>query len=128
MLRQLLAPARPTVLVVDTNERELERLTDVIESLGANVSTASSFETAKALLARATPSVLVTAARLGAFHGLHLVMRAHMRAPALPAVVITPTPDPVTERDAREFGAKYLTQPIETARFRAMVGCLLPLN
>jgi DNA-binding response OmpR family regulator len=51
------------------------------------------------------PDLLITEVKLHDHNGLHLALRA--RAKSVPAVVIG-DPDPVLERDAREFGATYL--------------------
>jgi len=63
------------------------------------------FEAAKHMLGLEPIDVLVTEARLGDFHGLHLVLLARTANPAIFAAVITATPDAVLERDVAEAGA-----------------------
>ena len=54
------------------------------------------------------PDAIVTELRLGAFNGLHLIMRLRGRCPDVVAVVYTAFPDPVLERQAHQMGANYL--------------------
>ena len=63
------------------------------------------FEAAKHMLGVEPINVLVTEARLGDFHGLHLVLLARTANPVIFAAVITATPDAVLERDVADAGA-----------------------
>jgi two-component system response regulator GlrR len=99
------------VLLVDANrDSETER---VLRSAGHLVTRAFGFEEAKRCLAFATPDLLMTDVRLGAYNGLHLVMRAHLQHPGMPAIVLDTDHDPVLEREANGAGATYVSKPFE---------------
>lgn len=99
------------VLLVDTNhDSETER---VLRSAGHFVTRAFGFEEAKRWLRFAPQDLLMTDVRLGAYNGLHLVMRAHAEHPGMPAVVVDAGHDPVFEREVNAAGAMYVAKPFE---------------
>jgi two-component system response regulator GlrR len=99
------------VLLVDANrDSDTER---VLRSAGHLVTRAFGFEEAKRCLQFAPPDLLMTDVRLGAYNGLHLVMRAHLEHPDMPAIVLDADHDPVLEREANGAGATYLAKPFE---------------
>jgi DNA-binding response OmpR family regulator len=112
-------------LVVDTNREALAAMTEKLASEGYLVSCESEFEAAKQRLAFAPPDVLVTAARLGPFNGLHLVLRAHADWPAMPAIVVDEQRDPVLELEAKKMDAAYLAKPFEQDELSNIVKKLL---
>ncbi len=103
---------RPAVLVVD-DSLDRGRIVRDLQGGGYRVTTAATFEQASEILASAPPDVLVTELRLGAFNGLHLIVRCRVHAPDVVAIVHTAFPDPVLEAEARRLNADYLTRPVE---------------
>ena len=105
----VLMPVR--VLLVDANrDSETEQ---VLKSAGHLVTRAFGFEEAKRCLQFAPPDLLMTDVRLGAYNGLHLVLRAHAQHPEMRAIVVDADHDPVLEREASEAGATYVAKPFE---------------
>ena len=100
---------RPQVLLVDDS---LERSTIArsLQQRGYRVTTAATFEQATAIFAIAPPDVLVTEIRLGAFNGLHLIVRSRSRNPDVVAVVYTAFPDLVLEAETKRLNAAYLVR------------------
>ena len=99
------------VLLVDTNrDSETER---VLRSAGHFVTRAFGFEEAKRWLRFAPPDLLMTDVRLGAYNGLHLVIRARAEHPGMLAIVVDADHDPVLEREANDAGATYVAKPFE---------------
>jgi DNA-binding response OmpR family regulator len=62
------------------------------------------FDAARHMLGLEPVDVLVTEARLGDFHGLHLVLLARCTNPAVFAAVLTREQDHVLERDVERAG------------------------
>jgi|SRR5437764_14439246 len=99
------------VLLVDANrDSETEQ---VLKSAGHLVTRAFGFEEAKLRLQSSPPDLLMTDVRLGAYNGLHLVIRAHAAHPEMPAIVVDTDHDPVLEREANEAGATYVARPFQ---------------
>ncbi len=104
-------PMAHYVLLVDPDLSLVAPLADALRSVGCHVTTADGFERALPLLAVPHLDVVVSAVRLGAYNGLHLVVRAAALHPNLHAIVTTPVADPVLEGEARNLGALCLVAP-----------------
>jgi DNA-binding NtrC family response regulator len=106
------------VLLVDANRDSGTE--QVLKSAGHLVTRAFGFEEAKRWLQFSPPDLLMTDVRLGAYNGLHLVLRARAQHPEMPAIVVDADHDPVLEREAGEAGATYVAKPFEA-------GSLVPI-
>ena len=100
-------------LVVDTNRDALSATEQMLKPAGYLVARAFTFEEAKRRLELAPPDLLVTAVRLGAFNGLHLVLRAHLDSPTMPAIVVDDQRDAALEAEAKKMDAAYLARPFD---------------
>jgi DNA-binding response OmpR family regulator len=98
-------------LVVDTDREALSATEQLLEPAGYLVACASTFEEAKRRLEFAPPDLLVTAARLGAFNGLHLALRAHSDFPRMAVIVVDDHRDVVLEAEATKMAAAYVARP-----------------
>ena len=76
-----------------------------LRNAGFQAVAVDTFEAARHMLTLEPIDVLVTEARLGDFHGLHLVLLARTANPAVFAAVLTPERDEVLERDVERAGA-----------------------
>ena len=99
----------PKVLLVDNSPTRADTV-DALRALDFRVTTAEGYEQGLDLVLSESPDVLVTELRLGAFNGLHLIIRLRGQSPDAMAVVYTMFPDPVLEQQARQLGASYLIQ------------------
>src|SRR3954469_18804318 len=97
--------ARPRVLIVDPDARSRAELVLWLRHPGYAPIDAVSFEEARHWLTTSRIDVLVTALRLGAFNGLHLVIAARGLQPHLRAVVTALEADPGVSGEARQHGA-----------------------
>jgi CheY-like chemotaxis protein len=113
--------SRRRALVVEPNEAEGARLACLIADLGLTVTAVSSFDDACRQLQEAPPHLLVTAAHLQAYHGLHLVLRAQIQTPTVAAIVIGSDADPILEEEAANFGAAYVSHPVDPSMVAALV-------
>jgi len=114
-----------SVLLVHTNRATLLKLTGLLAREGYDVTTATSFKEARALLASVCPDVLVTAIRLDAFNGIGLALLAHHHQPTVAVVVTDAAHDAVLEREAARVGAAYVVNPIANLGFLSSVNMAL---
>ncbi len=105
---------QPRVLLV-VGELAADPGVDTLLSTQFNVTTADSFDQALDVIVSEPPDALVTELKLGAFNGLHLIIRLRGRSPESVAVVYTAFPDPVLERQAHVIGADYLARDVDPA-------------
>ena len=104
-------PARGTVLVVDSHPDDLAATLRILGDAGYQATGSIGFEDGRAMLKAVEPLMLISTIRLGRFNGLHLVARARISHPELPAIVTHHVFDPVLEAEARLQGATFLVLP-----------------
>ena len=81
---------------------------------GYRVVTSASFEDGKTLLeADVPPALLIASVRLGAYNGLHLVIRGRLDHPGMAAILTSEVPDPTLEAEAARYGAAYLPGAVD---------------
>jgi two-component system nitrogen regulation response regulator GlnG len=99
------------ILLVETDAVVAVRLTAALQQAGFGVLHVDGFEDALSRVRQAPVALLITAVRLGPYNGLHLILRARGQQPRLPAIITTPTHDPLVEADATSIGVAYLAKP-----------------
>jgi DNA-binding response OmpR family regulator len=105
-------PDSLSVLVVEPSLEALLVVTTTLTAAGFRVTAAESFAQAKPILASQPPAILVTAVRLGAYNGLHLVLRAKTARQEIAALVLSSENDPVLRTDAEAMGATFVVTPV----------------
>jgi len=103
-------PARK-ILIVSADPGSVGHTVEVLASAGFEAMGATSFEDALHALSTNVPDLLIADQRLGAFNGLHLVLRGRVNAPHMHAIVTSPTEDRVLESDARQLNAHSMVRP-----------------
>ena len=103
-------PSPGRILLVETDDVARSRLEAAADSL-AVVESHRGFETARARLYRAPFDFLVTNIRLGAYNGLHVILRARADHPDVSAIVTTPVKNRGLEADARSLNIQCLIKP-----------------
>jgi DNA-binding NtrC family response regulator len=103
--------AQLSILVVESNRADLVETASVLRSRGYLVAEASGFEEANHILASDPPHLLIAGIKLGAYNGLHLIVRAHAKHPEMASIVTSDAADPVLEAEAQKQHATYLTRP-----------------
>lgn len=93
------------VLVVAQDSQLLMLLVSWLRDSGCPTAVTTSFSAGKEQL-ESRPAAVLAEVRLGAYNGLHLALRARVRG--IPAVVLGDA-NAITEREAKEMGAAYLT-------------------
>jgi DNA-binding NtrC family response regulator len=100
------------ILLVDTRLANLRRLSDTLQRAGHRVIEAPSFDDAKHALAIHEPDVLITALRLAAFNGLHLVHLGRLSNPDLNAIILSTERDAALHDEVHLVGATLLIEPL----------------
>ena len=101
------------VLLVNPDRDNLAIMAASLRASGYDPTVTDDFEDATALLKAGGFAMLITAERLGAHNGLHLVLRARANRPTVSAVVTILQPDTVVEAEATIFGAVCVVSPWE---------------
>jgi len=99
------------ILVVSNDEVGLAAMLSVLDHAGHQAQCASTFEDASRLLDQRSPDFVIADGRLGAYNGLHLIMRARAIHPETGAIVTTSTKDRGLEADARDLNVECMVKP-----------------
>jgi len=105
----------PHILFVDPERTLTASLAGFLSASGFDVTLAADFDEAAGVLRGHAFHAVVTAHRLGAHNGLHLLLRARMERPDVLAVVTTAVVDPHLEVEAGALGALCLVAPWQDA-------------
>ena len=100
------------VLLVEEDSIIREELACGLASRGYAVRAVGTFAEGKDALASHPPDLLIAGVRLGAYNGLHLIIRARAQRPTLPAILTTPIADPALAVEAERCGALYCADPL----------------
>jgi DNA-binding response OmpR family regulator len=119
LLSQLVAS--PSALVVEPSLADAAFIASVLATTPFQVTMATDFRHAKALLEERLPTLLITEIRLGAFNGLHLVLRSRTDSPETAALVTSEMRDPVLEREAESLGATFVQKPLTEKELKAAI-------
>jgi DNA-binding response OmpR family regulator len=105
------------VLVVHRDPRALRHTEALLSDQGLLVAALSSFTAAKHLLDSVMPDLLIADVRLERYNGLQLAIWNQMEHPDVPVIITSNHPDPITEAEARRYGASFVATPLENADF-----------
>jgi CheY-like chemotaxis protein len=111
------------ILIVDPDPTTVAVTESALVEAGYRVAWVSTFEEATQQLALDYPDLLVTAVRLGAFNGMHLLFRFRAEHPDVPAIVIDALAD--LTPDMRRHPTRFVMPPIDRASFVALLSELL---
>jgi DNA-binding response OmpR family regulator len=110
-----------TVLLVEPDNNTRALLTSALQGAGVNAVAVDDFHSAKHVLQSHPPDVLITEIRLGAYNGLHLLLRAKSAHRALIAFVTARNADPVLKREAEQLGATFVVKEGDQQWIAALV-------
>jgi CheY-like chemotaxis protein len=111
------------ILLVDPDSLAAAASQQALVQNGYRVAPVSTFEEATRQMSLDYPDLLVTKARLGAFNGLHLLLRCRAEHPDVPVIIVGTLADRTA--DVTRFGAEFVTSPIEHASFLKVVASML---
>ena len=120
-------PTTLCVLVVHPDTEALSDLVRLLRDTGYCVTGSSDFGQASELLKKISPDLLITHVRLGAFNGLHLVLRRHAVEPTSASIVMDKAErmDSELAREAKRLNAPYVVEPTEPAQWLALIAKVL---
>jgi DNA-binding NtrC family response regulator len=113
-----------SILIVEDDQSTLCGWVELLRGAGYGVTGVSSYEEGRQELAN-LPDLLITDVRLGAYHGLQLLMRGRMLNPRLQAIVVTGFADQIVRREAVHLQAEHLEKPVDADRLLQVVGTAL---
>ena len=101
-----------SILVVDEQPSVVSIFVAALTQAGYAPSGAHTFRDAVRLLVAVKPAVLVVSVELGAYNGLHLLLRSSVEFPSSKVIVLGPA-NAAVEDEARELGASaYMPRPV----------------
>ena len=105
------------ILVVSSDDAARNDTLGILNRAGFVATGAASFEEASRAFSDAIPDLLIADERLGAFNGLHLVLRGRAASPRMRAIVTSGVADAVLEQDARHLNAVWVVKPSDPAEW-----------
>lgn len=119
----MLDPAAPllSALVVDPDDGWRAGTEALLGAAGFTVIGAATYKEALPLLLAATPSLLITEVRLGAYNGLQLAIRGRAERPGIALIVASGFHDAVLQRESEQFGATFVEKPVTPEELFAAV-------
>ena len=116
------APGRRMALVVEDSITERTLLSALARKQGLIVVEAADAESARAVVERETPDLILLDVHLPGVDGLSLLSRIRDEHPFVPVVVISSSTDARLVEDALNLGAaNFLHKPVKAAEFRFVV-------
>ena len=103
---------RCTALIVDPDLQAGADAAAWLRAAGFDARVTVDFVAARRALASAPPDVLVTALRLGAYNGLHLLMTARAGGRPIRGVLTGTHEDATLRAEAQRLAVGYLVKPI----------------
>ena len=114
-----------TIGIVDTHASVSASLSAALARAGYMPCAAYTFGDAIALMAIAEPAALIVSLELGAFNGLHVLLRSAVDYPSTRVVVVGPAQAAI-EDEARALGAAaYVARPLDVDSVVDLVNSLL---
>jgi DNA-binding NtrC family response regulator len=114
------------ILVVDDDPSSLADTIESLKGTGSEITAARSFADGKRAMDESPPALLITAVRLGAFNGLHLVIRGLARQAQLAAIVVGEESDRGLTAEVEQLGASFVVRPLTRDRLLSLVARALP--
>jgi DNA-binding response OmpR family regulator len=116
------------ILVVSSDGPGLAHTLSVLNEAGYQASGASTFEDANRLLANRSPDLVIADECLGAFNGLHIIMRARCRHPEVAAIVSARVKSRGLEADARSLHVECMVTPQDPAEWLVSISRTLRVD
>lgn len=112
-----------SVLLVEPATDTRALLANMLRAAGCTVFEAIDFQHAKQAFDASPPDVLITELRLGAYNGLHLVLRARLTRASITAIVTARAADPVLQREAEQLHASFVVKDAK-GQWLATIGAM----
>jgi DNA-binding NtrC family response regulator len=118
-----------TILIVTQDNDRLAGLLWTLDAAGYRARGASTFAEAKQRLGDQSPDLLIADERLGAFNGLHVILRARTNHPEMKAIVTSHCWDEGLEIEAKRLDVECVVRPTDAAEWLTAISRTLnPAN
>jgi DNA-binding response OmpR family regulator len=105
------------ILVLDDDENALDGIVEMLRDAEYHVTGATTYESAKRLLAADSYDLFVTDVRLRGYNGLNLVMKSRTDYPDMAVIIISGYEEPLMELEASRYQAVFVGKPLRPAVF-----------
>ena len=105
------------ILLVDADDIARQRAEARLSEIGYLVAPASTFSGARELLDSVLPDLVIVAAQVGAFSGLHLAARSRLDHPKRPVIITHTEADVFLQAEALRLGARFVVNPLQNPGF-----------
>ena len=102
-----------TIGIVDAQAPVSATLAAAFSRAGYNTRAAHTFRDAIAMIAAAEPEALVVSVELGAYNGLHVLLRCGVEHPSTRVVVVGPASARIEQEALAMGAAAYLPRPLD---------------
>lgn len=113
------------ILLVDSDTQASTEAEQLLRDAGYRAASVATFEDARRQIALDCPDLLITAVRLGAFNGVHLMLRCRADNPDLPVVVMGEKDDSRLAAEVTRYRGRFLLRPVNPGQILALVSELL---
>jgi DNA-binding response OmpR family regulator len=113
------------LLVLDDDEHAVAGLVELLHEAEYGVTSATTYDAAKRLLALNSYDLLITDVRLRGFNGLNLVKQSRADYPDMAVIIISGYEEPLMELEASRYQALFVSKPIRPAEFLSTVATAL---
>lgn len=100
------------ILVLEDDINTLSGMVELLREVNYQVTGASTYDTAKQLLARGAYDLFITDVRLRGFNGLNLVRQSNSDHPDMAILIMTGFDEPMMEIEAARYGAEFVRKPV----------------
>ena len=100
------------ILVLEDEPNTLSGMVEMLREVDYQVTGASSYDTAKRLLALSSFDLFITDVRLRGFNGLHLVRQCLTDHPDMSVIIMTGYDESLMEIEAGRYGATFIRKPV----------------
>lgn len=111
------------ILIVEQDDRDAVRAENILAAAGYTLDIAHSFEESLSAVSLHGPDLVITSLRLGAYNGLHLVLRNRELHPDVGAIVVADPADYVQDIDS--LNVPFLSKPLKREDLLKTVSGLL---
>jgi len=100
------------ILVLEDDFNTLSGMVELLREANYQVTGASTYDTAKQLLALTAYDLFITDVRLRGFNGLNLVRQCNADHPDMGIIIMTGFEEPMMEIEAARYGAAFVRKPV----------------
>ena len=113
------------LLVLDDDDHALSGIEELLLDADYSVTSATTYDAAKRLLAANAYDLFITDVRLRGFNGLNLVKQSRADHPDMAVIIMSGYEEPLMELEASRYQALFVSKPIRMQPFLSTVATAL---